>query len=142
MKKLLTKTTKELYFYKDGIKNIVDYKDKTTYPKEISGNISGLFGEISNKLSGNITGLSGEISSGLSGEISNGLSGNITGLSGEISSGLYGNISGLYGEISNGLSGNITGFCGSCTSIVGNIDDCELTEEEREAGINIEDLIG
>ncbi len=98
MKKALTRKPKELYFYKDGVKKIVDWKDKTTYPNNIYGNISpDLYGKISSALSGGI------------------------------SSALSGNISGISGEISSALSGNL--------------DDCEITEEERKAGVNVEDLI-
>ena len=49
MKKNLTKqNTRELYFYKDGVKKIVDYKDKSTYPSELYGDISGLYGDCDN----------------------------------------------------------------------------------------------
>lgn len=89
MKKALKKENKkELYFYEDGIKKIVDYKDKFTYPSR-----------------------------------------------------LYGNISGLYGDISSRLYGNITGIKGIATNYIGNLDDCELTDEERKIGIDIKDLI-
>ena len=48
MKKNLTKqNTRELYFYEGKVKKIVDYKDKSTYPIELRGDISGLRGEIS-----------------------------------------------------------------------------------------------
>jgi len=87
MKKELTKLTTELYFYKDGIKKIVDYKDKSTYP-----------------------------------------------------SGLYGDINGLYGDI-GGLYGNISGLYGNATNIAGNLDNCDISDKDREKGINIEDLI-
>ena len=53
MKKALTKNQNKLYYYKAGIEKIVDYKDKKTYPENISGNIS--------KLSGNVTGIKGNL---------------------------------------------------------------------------------
>ena len=89
MKKALQKhDNREIYFYLNNEKKIIDRNDKSTYPVDISGNIS---------------------------------------------SGLTGNITGLYGNIT-GLTGNITG-------LTGDIDDCEITNEERKAGINIQDLI-
>ena|SRR3990167_3281310 len=97
MKKALKRIKdKEIFFYDNGIKKIIDREDKDTYPRELSGNISGLYGNISSELSGNI------------------------------SSGLYGNISGLFGD---------------CSNIRGDIEECELTKEERETLINIKDLI-
>lgn len=83
MKKNLTKqNTRELYFYKNGVKKIVDYKDKSTYPSELRG---------------------------------------------DINSELYGNInSGLYGD---------------CDNIKGNLNDCDITDKDREKGIDIQNLI-
>ena len=61
-------------------------------------------------------------------------------LTGNISNELTGNISGLAGDIS-GLHGDISGVYGDCSGIMGNIDNCEITDEEREKGVNIQDLI-
>ena len=105
MKKALQKhDNREIYFYLNNEKKIIDRNDKSTYPVDISGNISS------------------------------GLTGNITGLYGNIT-GLTGNITGLYGDISSGLTGDIS------SGLTGDIDDCEITNEERKAGINIQDLI-
>ena len=135
MKKALKKIENEIYYYQDGERTVIDRKDKATYPQGISGNISI-------ELSGNISSeLYGDISSELYGNISSGLRGNISELYGNISIELYGNISsGLRGNISE-LYGNISGLYGDCTDILGNIDSCELTDEEREEGVNIEDLV-
>ena len=69
------------------------------------------------------------------------------GLTGDISSRLYGDC-GVYGKVSGGLHGDISwlhgdvsGLLGNCTGIRGEISDCELTDEEREKGVNIQDLI-
>ena len=35
----------------------------------------------------------------------------------------------------------ISGITGNLSGIRGNIDDCEITQEERDKGINIHDLI-
>ena len=104
MKKLLQKiTTTELYFRKNGVKQVVDGRNKDTYPSGLTGNISELTGDIS---------------------------------------GLTGNISELTGNISSRLTGNISGVYGDATNISGDLDECKITEEEREKGINIEDLVG
>ena len=113
MKKSLTQTKKELYYYEKGVKKI--YED---------GNITGL--------SGDVTELSGTISSELSGTISSGLFSNVSGLSGDVT-GLSGDVTGLYGDVT-GLYGNVTGLFGNC-------DDCQITQEERKKGVNINDLI-
>ena len=40
-----------------------------------------------------------------------------------------------------GITGDLSGITGDLTGIKGNIDDCEITQEERDKGINIYDLI-
>jgi|SRR3990170_4765836 len=105
MKKLLQKiTTTELYFRKNGVKQVVDGRNKDTYPSGLTGDISELTGDIS-ELTGNIS-------------------------------------SRLTGNISSRLTGNISGVYGDATNISGDLDECKITEEEREKGINIEDLVG
>ena|SRR3990167_3524776 len=97
MKKLLQKiTTTELYFRKNGVKQVVDGRNKDTYPSGLTGDISELTGDISE----------------------------------------------LTGNISSRLTGNISGVYGDATNISGDLDECKITEEEREKGINIEDLVG
>ena len=49
------------------------------------------------------------------------------------SPGLYGNCSGLYGDCSN--------LYGDCSRLSGNLDDCNLTVEERTTGVDINNLI-
>jgi len=80
MKKALILEKRELYYYQNGQKKIVDYQNYKTYPPYISGNISG------------------------------------------------------------GLSGNISGIRGCVDNIIGNLNDCNITEKEREKGIDIKDL--
>ena len=67
------------------------------------------------------------------------LSGDCTWLSGDCT-GLSGNCTGLSGDCS-GLSGNCTGLRGDCSGLSGDLDDCNLSYEEREKGINVDDLI-
>ena len=40
-----------------------------------------------------------------------------------------------------GIRGNLTGISGDLTWISGNIDDCEITDEDRDSGIDINNLI-
>ena len=56
-------------------------------------------------------------------------------LSGDCS-GLTGDCSGLSGDCSR-LSGDCTRLFGDCSGLTGNIDNCEITEEERKAGISL-----
>ena len=61
--------------------------------------------------------------------------------------GLYGNCSGLYGGCSllsgdcSGLRGDCYGLYGNCSGLRGDLDDCEITKEDRKKGIDITDLI-
>ena len=68
----------------------------------------------------------------LTGDTSN-IYGDAKFLRGNVSEGLYGDVSGLRGYVS-GLRGDVTG-------LRGDIDDCELSDDERKAGVNIEALI-
>jgi hypothetical protein len=54
--------------------------------------------------------------------------------------GLTDDISGLEGNISF-LGGNAKGIYGDCTKVQGDFDSCNLTPEERENGVDIQDLI-
>jgi len=67
------------------------------------------------------------------------LCGYVTGLRGDVS-GLYGNVSGLYGNVS-GLRGDVTRLSGDASEIYGNLDDCEITDEDRAKGISVSELI-
>ena len=46
----------------------------------------------------------------------------------------------ISGDVSD-ISGDVSGIYGNVSGIYGNLDDCELTPEEREAGVNISDLM-
>ena len=85
--------------------------------------------------------IAGSISAGLRGEIHPGLRGNLSGLWGYLS-GLRGEIHpGLWGDLS-GLRGNLSGLRGEIPAdLAGNIDECEISDEEREAGIDIAKLV-
>lgn len=53
---------------------------------------------------------------------------------------LIGDLSGLRGDAS-GLRGNVRGLRGYVTGLSGDVDDCEITEEERAAGVDVTDLV-
>src|SRR3990167_297323 len=67
------------------------------------------------------------------------ISGNLTGISGDLT-GIRGDLTGISGYLS-GISGDLNGISGDLTDISGDINDCQITDEERKAGINIEDLM-
>ena len=69
--------------------------------------------------------------SGLRGDVS-GLRGNVSGLRGNVSD-LWGNVSGLWGNVS-GLRGNVSG-------LRGDVGECEITDEERENGVDVSTLV-
>jgi len=99
---------------------------------ELNGDCVGLWGDCSG-LRGECTGLMG-----LWGECSN-LIGDCSGLRGDCS-GLRGDCSGLTGDCSE-LRGNCSNIFGDCSDLSGNIDCCEITDEERKKGVKIEDLV-
>ncbi len=53
--------------------------------------------------------------------------------------GLWGSYSLLKGDCT-GLKGECTGLEGDCSDLIGNLDDCNLTPEERKEIIDINDL--
>ena len=55
----------------------------------------------------------------------NGVSGNLTGVSGNLS----------------GVSGNLTGVGGNLTGVSGDLDDCKITQSDRDRGIDISELL-
>ncbi len=72
------------------------------------------------------------VPSGLSGDVSPFLRGDVSGLRGDVS-GLRGDVSGLSGDVS-GLSGDVSGLSGD-------VDDAGITEDERNKGIRVNDLV-
>ena len=62
------------------------------------------------------------------------LTGDVSNLRGDVSYLLRGDVSNLRGDVSN-LRGNVSYL------LRGDVDDCEITKDERNAGVNIEDLI-
>lgn len=53
---------------------------------------------------------------------------------------MRGVVTGLRGIVT-GLSGDCSGLSGDCSGLRGNLDDCELTDEDRENGIDLADLV-
>jgi len=76
----------------------------------------------------------------LSGNVSN-LSGDVSNLSGNVSYLLSGDVSNLRGDVSN-LRGDVSNLSGDVSNLSGDVDDCEITAEERTAGVDVSDLVG
>lgn len=53
---------------------------------------------------------------------------------------IYGTPPDVTGDMT-GLRGDVTGIIGKATGIKGCIDDCEISKEDRERGVKIEDLV-
>jgi len=53
---------------------------------------------------------------------------------------IRGNVSDIRGDVT-GISGNVSGLRGNVSGIFGDVDDCNITDAERQEGINIRDLI-
>jgi len=68
-----------------------------------------------------------------------GLRGNCSWLRGDCSK-LIGNCSELGGDCA-GLSGDCSGLRGNCSWLSGDLDECEISREDRENGVSIEVLI-
>ena len=54
--------------------------------------------------------------------------------------GLRGDCTDLRGDCT-GLRGDCTGLWGDCTGLRGSLDKCNLTDAERENGVNVNDLV-
>ena len=54
---------------------------------------------------------------------------------------LSGDVSKLSGIVSPRLSGNVSGLSGNVSGLSGNLDACGITNEEREKGVDIKELI-
>ena len=55
-------------------------------------------------------------------------------------SGLSGNCSGLIGDCTF-LIGDCSGLRGDCTGLIGDLNKCKITDEDRDKGISIKDLV-
>ena len=72
--------------------------------------------------------------------------GNLSGVSGDLS-GVRGNLSGVSGDLTDvsgslsGVSGNLSGVSGNLSGVSGDLDECKISDDDREKGIDIEDLI-
>ena len=75
---------------------------------------------------------------GVYGNLSN-VYGNLTGVYGDLS-GVYGDLTNVHGNLS-GVCGDLSGVYGDLTGVQGNLDKCEITDKDRQPGIDINDLI-
>ena len=53
---------------------------------------------------------------------------------------MTGDCSELWGDCS-GLTGDCTGLTGDCSGLWGDLDACNLTDAERENGVDVNDLV-
>ena len=67
------------------------------------------------------------------------LSGDVTGLRGDVTW-LRGHVTGLRGHVT-GLSGHVTGLSGDVTGLSGDVTDCEISDAEREKGVDVAELV-
>ena len=72
--------------------------------------------------------------------------GNLTGVSGDLT-GLWGDLTGVWGDLScvwgdlSGVRGDLSDVSGDLTGVSGDLSDCAITDEDRAAGVDINDLI-
>ena len=57
-----------------------------------------------------------------------------------VPSGLRGDVIDLRGNVSD-LFGDVSGLFGDVSGLRGNVDEAEITDKEREKGVNVKDLI-
>jgi len=137
MKACLTRIEARIYWIDD------EGQEREGAPGRVSGDLSRVSGNL-NGVSGNLRGVYGNLS-GVSGDLSrvsgdlSRVSGDLRGVSGDLSR-VYGDLSGVYGDLSR-VSGNLSGVSGDLSRVYGDIDDAGITDDEREAGISIVDLI-
>lgn len=67
------------------------------------------------------------------------ISGDLNCIRGDLT-GIRGNLSYMSGDVS-GISGDVSGVGGNPTNISGDVDSCEITDEERSSVIAIYDLV-
>jgi hypothetical protein len=122
VKKCLTQTTADtapvhlaIWYFERGVKI---YKISPC----VCGDLSGVRGDL--------TGVSGYLS---------GVRGDLTGVRGDLT-GVYGDLTGVSGDLT-GVYGDLTGVSGYLSGVRGDLDDAEITNADRELGVNIADLI-
>ena len=54
--------------------------------------------------------------------------------------GLWGNVSDLKGDVS-GLRGDVSDLRGNVSDLWGDVGECEITDEERENGVDVSTLV-
>lgn len=130
MKPELTRIENFLYYRNDDGDRVLGAPPGMVNAQNVFGDATGLEGDMANKR-GSLDGITGNLDN---------ISGLLTNLKGRIPTLLRGDVSGLTDEI-DGVTGDATGIVGSCRGVSGSFDECELTEEERSAGVHINILI-
>ena len=52
---------------------------------------------------------------------------------------VWGNLTGVSGDLTN-VRGKLTSVSGNLTNVLGDLDDCEITQSDRDRGIDIREL--
>ena len=73
-------------------------------------------------------------------DVSN-LRGDVSNLRGNVSYYLRGDVSNLTGNVSFYLTGDVSYLRGNVSNLTGNVDDAEISEEDRKKGVDVSDLI-
>lgn len=68
-----------------------------------------------------------------------GVTGDLSGVTGDLTD-VRGDLTDVWGDLSS-VTGDLSGVWGYLTGVTGNLNDCGITDEDRTAGIDIEDLI-
>ena len=140
MKKNLTKKEYRIYYIKDGVRIKGVHSKISGNARYIRGDVSSILGDVSD-IEGDVSGISGNVSfirgnvSGIKGD-ANFISGDVSGIKGDVSS-IRGNVSGILGDVSS-IGGYVSGILGDVSGIRVDLNTCEITEEDRENGIDID----
>jgi hypothetical protein len=78
------------------------------------------------------------VDNGVRGDLS-GVYGKLTGVCGDLT-GVRGDLSGVCGKL-DGVYGDLSGVYGKLDGVYGDLDDCDLTDDDRRAGVDVADLI-
>jgi hypothetical protein len=75
----------------------------------------------------------------VTGTLSVTLIGDVSCIRGDVSC-IRGDVSGISGNVS-GIIGDVSGIIGDVSGVSGNVSDCEITDVERLAGVDIAELV-
>jgi len=91
-------------------------------PPDVCGDLSWVYGDLT-YVCGDLTHVRGDLTY---------VRGDLTGVCGDLTH--------VRGDLTH-VCGDLTGVRGGFTGLVGNVDSCGLSENDRERGVQVEDLI-